>query len=98
MQDDVIIKIYRAQEGFRTEQLLYNTKGVAAAVGARPEFSDNTDCAAICPLTFFVFPPYSVSPSTVSLQSWLQVEPKPSLGTSLEVWLTRCFCLIRSPV
>jgi hypothetical protein len=98
LQDDVIIKIYTTQEGFRTEQLLYNTKGVAAAVGARPEFSDNKDCAAICPLTFFVFPPYSVSPSAVSLQSWLQVEPKPSLGTSLEVRLTRGLCLMRSSV
>jgi hypothetical protein len=90
MQDVVSIKIYTTAGGFLTEQLMYDTEPVSSAVGSRPEFSDNADCSAMCTLTFVVFPPYSVSQRSPSLEERLRDPPAPSLSTAVEVRFPVC--------
>lgn len=85
MQGLAVIKIFTKEAGFQAESLVYNNSFVSAAVGTGPELSDNSDRAATCQFTGFVFPPFSVSEQVESLEGWLQQRGSPQLGTAVKV-------------
>lgn len=81
----MVLKVFTKVACFHSERLMHSNELVAEAAGTAHEFCDNADRAATCQFTGFVFPPYSVSQYTESLEGWLQQRGPPEVGSALPV-------------